>query len=116
MDSLKNPLYFFKTWKKRRAMQSQIQIQIRPVIINQLTDKDEINKQMFYFCQSLFWRKVQNQTDKVEAYLEHIPLPKLTNEQTLINHLEMVESLKNSMNASGMKSKNLFQLLLIEYF
>ena len=63
---------------------------------------------MFSFWQSLFSRKVQNQTDKVEAYLEHIPLPKLTNEQKLINHLEMVESLKNSMNVFGMKSKSFF--------
>ena len=55
------------------------------VIINQdeIADQDEINKQIFSFYQSLFSRKVQNQTDKIEAYLELIPLLKLTNEQTL---------------------------------
>ena len=31
----------------------------------------------------MFSRKVQHQTDKIEAYLELIPLPKLTKEQTL---------------------------------
>ena len=31
----------------------------------------------------MFSRKVQIQTDEIEAYLENIPLPKLTNEQTL---------------------------------
>ena len=67
--------------KKHRAIQSLI----HSVIINQveITDQDEINKQIFSFYQSLFSRKVQNQTDKTEVYLELIPLPKLTNEQTL---------------------------------
>ena len=66
--------------EKHRAMQSQI----HSVIINQdeITDQDEINKQIYFFYQSLFSRKDQNQTDKIVAYLELIPLPKLTNEQT----------------------------------
>ena len=71
-------------------------------------------------------RKVQNQTDKIETYLKHIPLPKVANEQTLsckgiiskdevFKSLKSMEnnkspgndalSIKNSMNASGMKSK-----------
>ena len=55
------------------------------VIINQdeIADKAEISKKIFSFYQSLFSCKVQNQTDKIEVYLEHIHLPKLTNEQTL---------------------------------
>ena len=67
--------------EKHRVIQSQI----HSVIINQdeITDQDEINKQIFSFYQSLFSRKVQFQTDIIEAYLENIPLPKLTNEQTL---------------------------------
>ena len=48
-------------------------------------------------------RKVQNQTDKIEAYLELIPLPKLTNEQTLscegiISEDEVFKSLKSMEN------------------
>ena len=67
--------------EKHRAIQSQI----HSVIINQdgITDQNKIHKQMFYFYQSFFLRKVQNQTDELEAYLKLIPLPKLTNEQTL---------------------------------
>ena len=67
--------------EKHRAMQSQI----HSVIINQdeITDQDEINKQIVSFYQSLFSSKVQNQTDKIEACLELMPLPKLTNEQAL---------------------------------
>ena len=67
--------------EKHQAIQSQI----HSVITNQekTTDQDEINKHRFYFYQSLFSRKVQNQTAKMKAYLELIPLPKLTNEQTL---------------------------------
>ena len=106
--------------EKHRAIQSQI----HSVIINQdeITDQAEINKQIFPFYQSLFLRHVHNQTDTIEAYLEHIPLPKLTNEQILscegiiseekvfksfniwkiINHLEMMDSLKNCVNTSGM--------------
>ena len=87
--------------EKHQAIQSQID----SVIINQdkITDQDEINKQIFSFYQSLFSRKVQNQTDKIEAYLELIPLPKLTNEQTLscegiISEDEVFKSLKSMEN------------------
>ena len=67
--------------EKHQAIQSQI----HSVITNQekTTDQDEINKHRFSFYQSLFSRKVRNQTAKMKAYLELIPLPKLTNEQTL---------------------------------
>ena len=67
--------------EKHQAIQSQI----HSVITNQekTTDQDEINKHRFSLYQSLFSRKVQNQTAKMKAYLELIPLPKLTNEQTL---------------------------------
>ena len=66
--------------KKHRAIESQIHL----VIINQdeITDQEEINKQIFSFYQFLFSRKVQNQTDKIEACLELVTLPKLTHEQT----------------------------------
>ena len=62
-----------------------MQSQIHPVFINQdeIPDQDEIDRQIFSFYQSLFSRKVQFQTNKLEAYLENIPLPKLTSEQTL---------------------------------
>ena len=87
--------------EKHRAIQSQI----RSVFINQdeITDQDEINKQIFSFYQSLFSRKVQFQTNKLEAYLENIPLPKLTNEQTLscegiISEDEVFKSLKSMEN------------------
>ena len=70
-------------------------------------------------------RKVRFQTDIIVAHLESIPLPKLTKEQTLsfkriisedevfqslksmekINHLKIMDSLRNFMNDSGMKSK-----------
>ena len=68
---------FFLNMNKHR----EIQIQIHSVLVNQdeITDQDEINKQILSFYQSLFSRKVQNQTDKMEAYLELIRLPKLTN-------------------------------------
>ena len=67
--------------EKHRAIQSQI----HSVIINQdgITDQNKIHKQIFYFYRSFFLRKVQNQTDELEAYLKLIPLPKRTNEQTL---------------------------------
>ena len=69
---------FFLNLEKHGAIQSQI----NSVIINQdeLTDQDEINKEIFSFYQSLFSRKVQNQTDKTEGYLELITLPKISNE------------------------------------
>ena len=88
---------FFLNWEKYRGIQSQI----HSIVINQgeITDQDEINKQIFYFYQSLFSRKVQNQTDQIEAYLELIPFAKLTNEQRLscegiISEDEMFKSLK----------------------
>ena len=66
------------------------------------TYQDKINKQIFSLCQSFFSRKVQFQTDKIEAYLENIPLPKLVNEQTLscedISEDEVFESLKSMEN------------------
>ena len=91
---------FLLNLEKQLAIQSQI----HSVIINQdeITDQAEINKQIFSFYQSLFSRKVQNQADK--AYLEHIPLPKLTNEQTLsfmegiISEDEVLKSLKSMEN------------------
>ena len=92
---------FFLNLEKHRAIQSQI----HSVIINQdeITDQAEINKQVFSFYQSLFSRKVQNQVDKIEAYLEHIPLPKPTNEETLswegvISEDEALKSLKSMEN------------------
>ena len=92
--------------EKHRAVQSQI----HSVIINQ----DEITD--------------QSQTDIIEAYLENILLPKLTNDQTLsfegiisedevLKNLKsldttkspgMIDFLRNYMNASGMKSKSRF--------
>ena len=87
--------------EKHRAIHSQI----HSVIINQdeIADQAEINKQIFSFYQSLFLRKVQNQTDKIKAYLEHIPLPKLINEETLsceeiISEDEAFKSLKSMEN------------------
>ena len=92
---------FFLNLEKHRAIQSQI----HSVIINQdeITDQDEINKQIFSFYQSLFSRQVQVQTDKIDAYLDNIPLPKLTNEQTLscegiISEDEVFKSLKSIDN------------------
>ena len=51
----------------------------------------------------MFSCKVQNQTGKIEAYLEHIPLLKLTNEQTLssegiISEDEVLKGLKSMEN------------------
>ena len=56
---------FFLNLERHRAIQSQI----HSVIINQdeITDQNEINKQIFIFNQSLFSRKVQFQTDIIEA-------------------------------------------------
>ena len=82
-----------------------IQSQIHSVFINQdkIPDQDEIKKKIFSFYQSLFSRKVQFKTDIIEVYLENIPLPKLTNEQTLkcegiISEDEVFKSLKSSGN------------------
>ena len=87
--------------EKHRTIQSQI----RSLFINrdEITYQDKIDKQILSFYQSLFSRKVQYQTDIIEAYLENIPLPKLNNEQTLSCY-----SLRSIMNASGMKSKSRF--------
>ena len=65
MSLVKNPLIFFLNLERHRAIQSQI----HSVIINQdeITDQNEINKQIFIFNQSLFSRKVQFQTDIIEA-------------------------------------------------
>ena len=73
---------FFLNLEKHRAIESQI----RYVIINQdeITDQDEIIKEIISFYQSLFSRKVQLHTDKIDPYLENIPLPKLTIEQKSI--------------------------------
>ena len=82
-----------------------IKSQIDSVIINQdqITDQDKINKQIFSFYQSLFSCKVQFQTDIIEAYLDNIQLPKLTNEQTLscegiVSEDEVFKSLKSMDN------------------
>ena len=87
--------------EKHQAIQSQI----HSVIIKQdeIRDQDEINKQIFSFYQSFFSRKVQNQTEKMEAYLELIPLPKLTSEQTfscegIISEDEVFTSSKSMEN------------------
>ena len=87
----------FLNLEKHRAIQSQI----HSVIISQDENRDqaETNKQIFFFHQSLFSRKIQDQIDKTEAYLEKVPLPKLTNEQTLscegtISGDEVFKSLK----------------------
>ena len=92
---------FFLNLEKHRAIQSQI----HSVIINEgeITDQDKINKQIFSFYQSLFSRQVQVQTGKIDAYLDNIPLPKLTNEQTLscegiISEDEVLKSLKSIDN------------------
>ena len=87
--------------EKHRAIQSQR----HSIIINQdeITDQNKINKQIFCFCQYLFLRKVQFQTGIIKAYLDNIPLPKLTNEQTLssegiISEDEVFKSLKSMDN------------------
>ena len=87
--------------KKHCAIQSRI----HSVIINQdkITDQDEINKQIFSFYQSLLLCNVQNQTDKMEVYLEHVPSPALTSEEPLscegiIQKNEMFKSLKSMEN------------------
>ena len=87
--------------EKQRAIQSQIHSAI--IKQDEITDQAEINKQIFSFYQYLFLRKVQNQTDKIETYLKHIPLPKLANEQTLsckgiISEDEVFKSLKSMEN------------------
>ena len=100
----------------------EIQIQIHSVLVNQdeITDQDEINKQILSFYQSLFSRKVQNQTDKIEACLELMPLPKLTNEQTLscegiISEDEVFKSLK-SMENNKSPGNDVFSKEFYEFF
>ena len=100
----------FLDLEKHRAIQSQI----HPVIINEdeITDQDEINKQIFSFYQSLFSRQVQVQTDKIDAYLDNIPLPKLTDEQTLscegiISEDEVFKSLKSMDNNKSPRNDGL---------
>ena len=50
-----------------------MQSQIHSVIINQdeITDQDEINKQMFSFYQFLFSHKVQFQTQNRDIFRKH---------------------------------------------
>ena len=107
--------------EKHRA----IQIDIHSVIVKQdeITDQAEINKQRFSFYQSLFSRKVQNQTDKIESYLELIPLPKLTSEQTLscegiIPEDEVFKSLKsienNKSSGNDGLSKEFYECFWVE--
>ena len=93
-----------------------IQSQKVSVIINQdeITDQEEINKQIFSFYQSLFSRKVQFHTDKIEVYLENIniPLPTLINEQTLrcegiISEDEVFKNLKSMENNRSSRNDGL---------
>ena len=109
---------FFLSLEKHCAIQSRIYF----VIINQddITDQDEINKQIFSFYQSLFSRKVQFHRDKIEAYLENISLPKLSNEQTLscegtISEFEMFKSLKYMKNNKSPGNDGFFKEFY-EYF
>ena len=98
--------------EKHRSIQSQK----ISVIINQdeITDQEEINKQIFSFYQSLFSRKVQFHTDRIEVYLENIniPLPTLINEQTLrcegiISEDEVFKSLKSMENNKSSRNDGL---------
>ena len=57
----------------------------------------------FIFVNLFFSRKVQIQTDEIEAYLKNIPLPNLTNEHTLnceniISDDDVLKSLKSMEN------------------
>ena len=91
-----------------------IQHQIHSVIINQdeITDQDEIIEQVFSFYPSLFSRKVQSQTEKIEAYSELIPLPKLINEQILscegiVSEDEVFKILKSMENNKSLGNDGL---------
>ena len=64
-------------------MQSKVKYILSSLTKMKLQIKMKQNKQIFSFYQSLFSRQVQVQTDKIDAYLDNIPLPKLTKEQTL---------------------------------
>ena len=121
--SEKYPKFFFNL-EKHRAIQSQM----HSVIIKQdeITDQVEINKQIFSFYQSLFSRKVQIQTDEIEAYLENIPLPKLTNEQTsncqgiisedkIFKSLKSMENDKSPGNEKALQKKHLILLITFSY-
>ena len=62
----------------------------------------------------MFSRKVQNQTDKIDAYLELISLRKLTNEQALscqgiISEYEVFKSLKSKENNKSPGNDELFK-------
>ena len=62
----------------------------------------------------MFLEKVQNQTDKIEAYLEDIPSHKLTNEQTLscegiISENEVLKSLKSMENNKSSRNDGFFK-------
>ena len=69
----------------------------------------------------MFSRKVQNQTDKIEAYLELIPLPKLTKEQSLscegiISEDKALKSLKYIENNKSPGNDGLSNVLQIYEF
>ena len=103
--------------EKHRAIQSQI----HSVIINQdeITDQDEINKQIISY-QSLFSLQVQNHPGIIVAFLELVPLPKLTNEQTLscegiISEDEVFKSLK-SMENNKSPGNDVFSKEFYEFF
>ena len=74
----------------------------------------------FCFYQFLFLRKIQFQTDIIEAYLENIPSSKITNEQTLsceriISEDEVFKSLKSMENSKSLGNHRLSQELY-EFF
>ena len=65
----------------------------------------------------MFSRKLQVQTDKKEAYLANIPLPKIANEQTLsyegnISEYELFKSLKSMENNKSPGDYGLSKLIL----
>ena len=74
----------------------------------------------FCFYQFLFLRKIQFQTDIIEAYLENITSSKITNEQTLsceriISEDEVFKSLKSMENSKSLGNHRLSQELY-EFF
>ena len=104
---------FFLNLEKHRVIHSQT---YSIIIFNQeeITDQAETNKHIFSFYRSLFLHKAQNQTDKTDAYLKHIPLPTLTNEQTLscrgiISDDEVFKSLKSMENNKSPRNDGLFK-------
>ena len=79
-----------------------------------------MKKLTFCFYQFLFLRKIQFQTDIIEAYLENIPSSKITNEQTLsceriISEDEVFKSLKSMENSKSLGNHRLPQELY-EFF